>query len=164
MTCPVLRSRHNRKEPSFFSMIKRLCTQSMGPFTCVMTPCASIFLSFCLKGPCKQWGTLRGGLTTGRTPLSTSIWYGWQNLPQSWKTSAYAWVILGNVSSSGCKCMEQRYTLLSLNWISSREKQAASQRICDAEESTIYNSNVPSLFSDSQRRLALPLCTTWCPH
>ena len=68
-----LGSRQSLKDPSFFSTITRLCTQSVGLLAFCVTFCFSnrSSLSFILS--CSPNGTLRGGSFTGIESCSTTV-------------------------------------------------------------------------------------------
>ena len=82
-----LGSRHSRSDPSFFSIMTRLLTQSVALSTLLIIPDFVRFSRVSFNRGIKLNGTFLGGWIVGFASLLISIWYSPSTRPAPLKTS-----------------------------------------------------------------------------
>ena len=85
-----LGSRHIRNDPFRFSVITRLCTQSVGLSTLAIISSSSSLAIVSFSWSYFAYGSFRGAWMTGRTLGSTSMSYSFSNIPTPLNTSLYS--------------------------------------------------------------------------
>ena len=80
-------SRQRRKDPSFFSTITRLLTQSLGLSDLLITPVFSSLASVSFSFGIRLRGTFLGGWIFGCASSFISMWYSPATCPRAVKTS-----------------------------------------------------------------------------